>query len=304
MIKSDQLKVSIIIDNYNYGRFLGQAIESALSQTYPNTEIIVVDDGSTDHSREVIAQYDGKIIAVLKENGGQASAFNAGFAASSGDLICFLDADDVMLPERVETAVNLLAQHSQATWCYHQLGLMDEHGKLILTDSSTPQIYEFDMRSRMQQGSLKQLPLPLPGIVGLTFRRSHLEKILPMPESEGIALNDSYVQFVSCAIGPGVALSARLETQRIHGNNAYTQSANQSKVKAKIHVLTAYWLRINFPFVYPFSNCLFASGLGLSWRIKEDNEGLKQAIQDYQSMLSLREYPMIWVRAIYHALKP
>src|SRR5690242_15345928 len=78
------LLVSIIIDNYNYGQYLQAAIESALGQTYHNIEVVVVDDGSTDDSREVIGRYDGRITAVLKENGGQASALNAGFVRSHG----------------------------------------------------------------------------------------------------------------------------------------------------------------------------------------------------------------------------
>src|SRR5215213_900396 len=92
--------VSVIIDNYNYGRFLREAIDSALGQTYPRVEVIVVDDGSTDDSRAVIAAYGDRVVPVLKENGGQASAFNAGFAASRGELICFLDADDTFMPEK------------------------------------------------------------------------------------------------------------------------------------------------------------------------------------------------------------
>src|SRR5207248_11792671 len=83
--------VSILINNYNYGRFLRDAIDSALRQTYTNTEVIVVDDGSTDDSRQIIAGYGSRIVPVLKENGVQASAFNAGFAASKGQWICFLD---------------------------------------------------------------------------------------------------------------------------------------------------------------------------------------------------------------------
>src|SRR3954451_20463787 len=94
--------VSIVIDNYNYARFLPEAIESALAQTYPDTEVIVVDDGSTDDSREIIASYGSRVRPVLKTNGGQASAFNAGFAASRGDVVLFLDSDDTLFPEAVE----------------------------------------------------------------------------------------------------------------------------------------------------------------------------------------------------------
>ena len=98
-------KVSIVINNYNYGRFLADAIDSALTQTHPQLEVIVVDDGSTDNSREVIARYGDRIRPILKPNGGQASAMNAGVAASTGDIIFFLDSDDMLLPEAAETVV-------------------------------------------------------------------------------------------------------------------------------------------------------------------------------------------------------
>src|SRR4051812_12972155 len=91
--------VSIIVNNFNYARYLREAIDSALDQRYEPTEIIVVDDGSTDRSREIIASYGSSIIPVYKPNGGQASALNAGFAASRGDIIVFLDADDILFPE-------------------------------------------------------------------------------------------------------------------------------------------------------------------------------------------------------------
>src|SRR5256886_12063249 len=94
--------VSILINNYNYGRFLREAIDSALRQTYTNTEVIVVDDGSTDDSRPIIAGYGSRIVPVLKENGGQASAFNAGFAVSKGQWICFLDSDDFFAPAKAQ----------------------------------------------------------------------------------------------------------------------------------------------------------------------------------------------------------
>src|SRR5688572_3590972 len=91
--------VSIVINNYNYGRFLAASIDSALGQTYPRTETIVVDDGSTDDSREVIQRYAGRVRAILKANGGQASAVNTGFAACQGEVVIFLDSDDMLLPD-------------------------------------------------------------------------------------------------------------------------------------------------------------------------------------------------------------
>ena len=90
--------VSIVIPSYNYGRFLRQTIDSALNQTYPNTEVIVVDDGSTDDSREVLAGYGERITVHLQENRGEAVAYNTGFRLSRGAIVCFLDSDDALLP--------------------------------------------------------------------------------------------------------------------------------------------------------------------------------------------------------------
>jgi len=124
--------VSIVITSYNYGRFLGAAIDGALNQTYPAVEVLVVDDGSTDDSREVIASYGNQILPVLKENGGEASAFNAGTATSKGSIVCFLDSDDVFVPEKVARVVEVFAQHPQIGSCFHTLQALNENG----TDTS------------------------------------------------------------------------------------------------------------------------------------------------------------------------
>ena len=107
--------VSILINNYNYERFLSDAIDGALRQTYSPVEVIVVDDGSTDNSRDVIASYGSNISFVFKNNGGQASAFNTGIAASRGDIMCFLDADDFFYPEKVERVVQIFNQSNLET---------------------------------------------------------------------------------------------------------------------------------------------------------------------------------------------
>ena len=98
--------VSVIINNYNYDRFLAQAIDSALGQTYPHIEVIVVDDCSTDSSRQIIADYGDRIIPILREsNGKQAAALNTGFEKSTGEIVLFLDADDYLLPNAIEKIV-------------------------------------------------------------------------------------------------------------------------------------------------------------------------------------------------------
>jgi glycosyltransferase involved in cell wall biosynthesis len=97
-----------VVVNYNYARFLPRAVESLLSQERPFDEVLVVDDGSTDESLEVLGAYDGQVRVIAKENGGQLSACLAGLRAASADYVYFLDADDIALPQmlaRVESAL-------------------------------------------------------------------------------------------------------------------------------------------------------------------------------------------------------
>ena len=107
--------VSIVVNNHNYERFLAEAINSALGQTYPHVEVLVVDDGSTDSSREMIEGYGDAISCLYQSQQGQTAAINRGQAAARGDIVCFLDADDVLLPDTVSRAnpVALRSGHRQ-----------------------------------------------------------------------------------------------------------------------------------------------------------------------------------------------
>jgi hypothetical protein len=119
--------VSVVVVNHDYGRFLEAAIDSALAQSHAATEVIVVDDGSTDDSRDRIAGYRDRVVPVFKENGGQASAFNAGFEASRGEFVLFLDADDLLLPAAAETAALSLSD-GEAAKVHWRLWQIDEFG--------------------------------------------------------------------------------------------------------------------------------------------------------------------------------
>lgn len=99
--------VSVIIPNYNYASYICEAVDSALDQTYGNIEVVVVDDGSNDNSREILAGYGDKIAVILQPNAGVSAARNTGVKHSSGKFIAFLDADDVWLPKKIERQVEL-----------------------------------------------------------------------------------------------------------------------------------------------------------------------------------------------------
>jgi len=101
-------KVSIIIPTYNRAHCISSTINSALNQTYPNIEIIVVDDGSNDGTAEAVSDFGSKISYFYKQNGGVSSARNFGITKSSGELIAFLDSDDIWLPEKLEKQVTYL----------------------------------------------------------------------------------------------------------------------------------------------------------------------------------------------------
>src|SRR4051794_59978 len=92
------ISLSVIVANYNYAEFVGVAIESALAIDWPDVEVIVVDDGSTDNSRAVIEKFGGRVVAIFQENAGQIAARNLGFARSRGEAIILLDSDDVLHP--------------------------------------------------------------------------------------------------------------------------------------------------------------------------------------------------------------
>ncbi|MBK9925980.1 MAG: glycosyltransferase [Anaerolineales bacterium] len=110
--------VSIIIPNYNHAQYISDAINSVLNQTYPDYEVIVVDDGSKDNSREVIDAYGGKIRAIYQQNQGLSAARNTGITAAQGDYIGVLDADDMYEPEFISTLVSLLESQPDADGVY------------------------------------------------------------------------------------------------------------------------------------------------------------------------------------------
>ena len=214
--------VSIIVNNFNYGRFVGEAIESALGQTYPNIEVIVVDDGSTDDSHEVIDRYRDRIKPVFKENGGQGSAFNVGFAASRGEYVIFLDADDLLFPHAV-TEVLAIFQKDNPLKIHWPLLVIDEKGMPTGRRLPPDKITEGDFR----EVSVLEGPFydsyTLPPASGSLWKRSFFHKILPMPEGPYRLGADTYLHTLSAVYGRMQAIKEPLSCYRAHGQNLYYQ---------------------------------------------------------------------------------
>jgi len=249
MVQSPPVKfgplVSIIITNYNYGHFLAIAIDSALRQRYHSVEVIVVDDGSTDNSHQVIGCYGKQILPIFKSNGGQGSAINAGFYHSHGEIIIFLDADDMLLPDTVQRIVDAYHVKPEAAKIMYRLEVIDAYGKR--TGELKPQAH-----LPLPSGSLQKHVLTFPfdmvwmATSGNSFAASVLRQILPIPEKEYPILADYYLSLITPLFGPVVFLQDIGAYYRLHGNNNHenTQEIDLRKIRRLLTYSTTTWAYI------------------------------------------------------------
>jgi glycosyltransferase involved in cell wall biosynthesis len=125
--------VSIIIPVHNHAEFLAEAIESVLAQDYPGTELIVLDDGSTDSTREVLARYKGRFFWESHANMGQARSLNKGWKIARGEILGKLSADDTLLPGAISELVKALLDNPQALVVYPDFQLIDPNSVTVRT---------------------------------------------------------------------------------------------------------------------------------------------------------------------------
>lgn len=208
--------VSLIINNYNYDRFLAEAIDSALNQTYPHVEVIVVDDGSTDNSRKIISGYGDRIIPIFQPNGKQAAAFNSGFAKSKGDIIVFLDADDYLYVRAVEQIVAVW--NPELSKVHYRLMVIDRVGKSL--GYSSPQ-----GTAPLSSGQVWKTVIDKGGYIstptsGNALNRRVLEKLFPIPDEYKLTADD-YLSFQVPFYGDVAAIEEPLGAYRIHDTNQW-----------------------------------------------------------------------------------
>ncbi|BAZ11089.1 putative glycosyl transferase [Calothrix sp. NIES-4071] len=311
----DQPLVSILINNYNYAPYLKQAIDSALNQTYVNTEVIVVDDGSTDNSRDIINEYGNQIIPVFKINGGQASAMNAGFAASKGEIICLLDSDDIYLPEKVSEIVNLFKSQANIDWVFHESAPIKSEEisntefkelvhKVYCLNSESPK--KIDFRTNILNA---ELPNFTPSTSNLCFSRAVLEKIFPLPEVRGfsgMAITDLYIKYLAVGLSIGYRTVKNLGIFRLHNNTYSSSEVSQDKKRglyAEIQINTAYWMLVNFPEFSKLSQKLFSKALATYLRSNNNEVNYNDLIKKYLSIVPFIEKFEVSLKTFYYFIK-
>ena len=203
---------SVVIDNYNYGRYIGQAIDGILAQTFPASEVetVVVDDGSTDDSREVVARYGDKVRLVAKKNAGQAAAFKTGFEAARGQVICLLDSDDYWEPDKLSAVADKLKDPSIGIVQHYLRDVDAENRPLANPLPDWPEAYSLEdfLAGDFVNGATS----------GMALRRSVLDQVLPVP-NDIFWLYDDYLFDHGLFVSRIGNIPRILGYHRIHGAN-------------------------------------------------------------------------------------
>ncbi|MGA8599750.1 MAG: glycosyltransferase family 2 protein [Bryobacteraceae bacterium] len=236
--------VSVLVANYNYERFIGEALDSVLGQTYQNFEVVICDDGSTDSSLEIIESYekrDGRIRHIEQANGGHGAALNAAFSACGGEIVCLLDSDDLFLPGKLERVVSCFRDQRDAGISLHRV--------LRVNEARRPQgvwpLYGAlpdGWRGQQLLDSGGVLPY-LPPTSGLSFRREVAEQIFPLPTYHPVgACPDQVMMRLAPLISSIAKLDDTLAEYRVHGSNTYaTNRRTVETVSREISLGESLW---------------------------------------------------------------
>jgi glycosyltransferase involved in cell wall biosynthesis len=236
--------VSVLMSNYNYEQFLGDAIESVLAQTYKNVELIICDDGSTDGSCAVAARYEAQypqVKLIRKSNGGQASGFNEAWRNATGSVICFLDADDLYRPERLRRVVDTLAANPEA-------GVVIHHVARITASRELRGV--LPLLGLMPSGWCGPAMLRNGGILGnlpvgcvCCLRREVAERIFPIPFTQVTRnFGDTPIIRLAPLISPIISVPEVLYEYRMHGrNNGNISEMGPEHLERELQVYQEMW---------------------------------------------------------------
>lgn len=216
------MKITVVINNYNYSSFLIECVESVLNQSYKDIELLIIDDGSTDNSLELLEKNYSNIenIKILqKENGGQLSTFNEAGKYATGEIIFFLDADDLFKPNYIKNVVEIYQNSNDINFVYSAVEKFYNDGrKEIVQKYKMSKLIGFSVVSSIYAkewvGSVTS---------SISMKTDLFKKIVPIPfESEWITRADDCLIWGSSVFGANkYYYSEPLVEYRVHGNNSY-----------------------------------------------------------------------------------
>ncbi len=201
----DRPLISAIVPAWNAEKYLSEALESIFDQTYAPIEIIVVNDGSTDRTAEVMARYEGRIRGLHQKNGGPAAARNAGLRAATGSFLAFLDADDLWLPDKTQRQVDFLLANPEVGACVTHIR----------------NFWIPELREEAEAHKDHAIAKPLPGFLTQTLmmRRETFEKVGYLDGSAGAGDATDWFLRASDAGVKCELLSECLVLRRLHHTN-------------------------------------------------------------------------------------
>jgi len=239
---------TVVIVNYNYGQYIADAIDSALGQSYGPVEVVVVDDGSTDISRQTIGQYKDRVRTVFQDNRGQGAAYNAGWAAARGKFVLFLDSDDVLTADAM-TKIVAAFERSDAVKVQFYLEQVDRDlaslGCLLPT-------YKFStIEPRKQIANYGYYVSPPAS--GNAFRKTFLDAIMPIADEKLYRhAADGFTTGLAGLAGHVESIPERLGFYRVHGAN-YGGAGGATSMAHLHHMFMRDIMRENTQ--HEFGNC-------------------------------------------------
>ncbi len=223
--------MTVLIDTYNHERFIEQAVSSVLEQDAgpAEMEVLVVDDGSTDNTPVLLRKFEPRVRYIRKENGGQASAFNAGIPEARGEIVAFLDGDDWWEKDKLRSVLDAFEKHPEVGAVGHGLFLVDATGSR--KDCIVPDRCYSSFLSNVEEGLQFRELRSFLGTSRLAVRKAVLERVLPVPEALVVEA-DEFLATVAVALAGAIVLDQALTSYRLHSANLYQFQA-QDPVRSR-----------------------------------------------------------------------
>jgi len=276
--KSDLPLVTIVTPTYNQADYLSETIDSVLAQDYPNIEYIVLDDGSTDHTGEILKQYDGRIHWERQANMGQAATLNKGWAMANGKYLSYLSSDDILYEAAIRELVTYLEQNPSVAMAYPDCDLIDPYSKVIKINVAKP--FDYDDMVVKQECNIGP---------GALFTHDCFAKVGMWRSSLKLAPDREFWMRVGL-YGSIKMHRNTLAAYRMHTRSISYSVINPDVAKEYLRVLDAYYDRADIPHRLIFRKReAYANARILMSRVRLRNGDCLGALTEYKE--AVRMYP-------------